>query len=196
MNVAIDYSTVKWVKHELDATLKQARQALEAYVENPADESQLRFCAVHLHQVYGTLQMVELYGAALLAEEMEQVTQALLDDTVGQKQEAYELVMRAILQLPDYLERLVSGGRDLPLILLPLLTLGVLGPYLSARTLEKEATGHLWQLIRQVTRNIEQAVRNTESLISMVDASARKGLIDANKAARHKSRLNARIRAL
>ncbi len=121
MNEAIDYSTVKWVKQELDTTLKQARQALEAHVENPADESQLRFCAVHLHQVHGTLQMVELYGAALLAEEMEQVVDALLANTVGQKQEAYELIMRAILQLPDYLERLVSGGRDQPLALLPLL---------------------------------------------------------------------------
>lgn len=121
MNEAIDYSTVKWVKQELDATLKQARQALESYVENPTDDSQLRFCAVHLHQVHGTLQMVELYGAALLAEEMEQVVEALLTDTVGQKQDAYELIMRAILQLPDYLERLISGGRDMPLVLLPLL---------------------------------------------------------------------------
>lgn len=121
MNEAIDYSTVKWVKQELDATLKQARQALEAYVENPEDESQLRFCAVHLHQVHGTLLMVELYGAALLAEEMEQVVQALLAGTVGQKQDAYELIMRAILQLPDYLERLIAGGRDMPLVLLPLL---------------------------------------------------------------------------
>ena len=121
MNEAIDYSTVKWVKQELDATLKQARQALEAYVEHPDDESQLRFCAVHLHQVQGTLQMVELYGAALLAEEMEQVVEALLAGNVGQQQEAYELVMRAMLQLPDYLERLIAGGRDLPLVLLPLL---------------------------------------------------------------------------
>jgi chemosensory pili system protein ChpA (sensor histidine kinase/response regulator) len=121
MNEAIDYSTVKWVKQELDATLKQARQALEAHVDNPQDESQLRFCAVHLHQVHGTLTMVELYGAALLAEEMEQVVEALLAGNVSQKQEAYELIMRAILQLPDYLERLVSGGRDMPLVLLPLL---------------------------------------------------------------------------
>lgn len=121
MNEAIDYSTVKWVKQELDATLKQARLALEAYVENPSDESQLRFCSVHLHQVYGTLHMVELYGAALLAEEMEQVVEALLSGSVGQKQDAYELVMRGVLQLPDYLERLIAGGRDIPLILLPLL---------------------------------------------------------------------------
>gem|GEM_PF-2056039 len=56
-------------------------------------------------------------------------------------------------------------------ILLPLLTLGVLGPCLSARTLENEATSHSWQLIRQFTRNIEFAVRNTENIISVVDGS-------------------------
>jgi len=56
-------------------------------------------------------------------------------------------------------------------ILLPLLTLGVLGPFLSARTLESEATGHTWQLIHQVTRNIEFYVRQTESIISVVDAN-------------------------
>ena len=31
----------------------------------------MRFCLTYLHQVQGTLQMVEFYGAALLAEEME-----------------------------------------------------------------------------------------------------------------------------
>ena len=54
--------------------------------------------------------------------------------------------------------------------MLPLLTLGVLGPFISARTLENEATGHTWQLIRQVTRNIEFYVREMEGIISIVDA--------------------------
>ena len=31
----IDFTTLNWVKQELDETLKQARQALEAYVEDP-----------------------------------------------------------------------------------------------------------------------------------------------------------------
>ena len=56
-------------------------------------------------------------------------------------------------------------------IVLPLLTLGVLGPFISARTLESEATGHTLQLIRQVTRNIEFYVRQTESIISVVSAN-------------------------
>jgi two-component system sensor histidine kinase YesM len=56
-------------------------------------------------------------------------------------------------------------------ILLPLLTLGILGPYISARTIETEATSHTVQLIRQVTRNIEFYIRQTESIISIVDAN-------------------------
>ena len=66
----IDFTTLTWVKPELDETLRQARFALEAYVEDPGDPSQMRFCATYLHQVHGTLRMVELYGAAMVAEEM------------------------------------------------------------------------------------------------------------------------------
>ena len=35
----IDFTTLNWVKQELDETLKQARQALEAYVEDPDRKS-------------------------------------------------------------------------------------------------------------------------------------------------------------
>ena len=121
MNQVIDFSTLTWVKKELDDTLKEARQALEAHVENPQDEAQPGFLAAHLHQVYGTLQMVELYGASLLAEEMEKVARAIADQSVTRREDACEVLMGAILQLPDYLDRLISGYRDIPLVLLPVL---------------------------------------------------------------------------
>ncbi|MFV2058091.1 MAG: Hpt domain-containing protein, partial [Thiohalomonadales bacterium] len=117
----LDYSTLKWVKSEIDENLKQTRQALETYVENPDDSAQLRFCTTYLHQIYGTLQMVEIYGGALLAEEMEKLTQALVDGKIHQKDAAYDVIMRAILQLPSYLEHLEAGEQDRPVILLPLL---------------------------------------------------------------------------
>lgn len=111
-----------WIKAELDSTLKHARQALEAYVEEPAEKTPLQDCLKHLHQVQGTLRIVEVYGAATLAEEMEAVAQALLDERIkGEVDEAYEVLMRAILQLPDYLERVIHGQRDMPLALLSLL---------------------------------------------------------------------------
>ncbi|MGA9421005.1 MAG: hypothetical protein WBW61_01515, partial [Rhodanobacteraceae bacterium] len=62
----IDYTSLGWVKHELDETLKESRQALEAYVEGEKDEGLMRACSTRLHQAQGTLRMVELYGAALV----------------------------------------------------------------------------------------------------------------------------------
>ncbi|MDH5325412.1 MAG: Hpt domain-containing protein [Gammaproteobacteria bacterium] len=117
----LDYTTLKWVKDEIDESLKQTRQALEAYVENPEDKTQIRFCATYLHQIYGTLQMVEIYGGALLAEEMELLSNALLNGKVTVAEDAYEVLMRSILQLPSYLEHIEQGHPDQPVILLPLL---------------------------------------------------------------------------
>jgi chemosensory pili system protein ChpA (sensor histidine kinase/response regulator) len=116
-----DLTTLSWVKPELDETLKQARHALEAYVEEGQDPSQLRACVGYLHQVQGTLRMVELYGAAMVAEEMEQLGKAVVDAKVVERDNAFGLLMRGIVQLPDYLERLQSGHRDIPIVLLPLL---------------------------------------------------------------------------
>ena len=121
MKLHDDFTTLNWVKGELDDTLKQARQALEAYVEDPADTSLMRFCATYLHQAQGTLRMVELYGAAMVIEEMERLAEALLADAVAQREEGYSVLMRGMVQLPDYLERVQTGHKDIPIVLLPLL---------------------------------------------------------------------------
>ena len=46
-----DYIALEWVKGEIEETLQQAQQALEAYVENPQDKSRLKFCLSYLHQI-------------------------------------------------------------------------------------------------------------------------------------------------
>jgi len=97
-----DISTLAWIKGEIDETLKQARSELEAYVEEPDDATHLKACVEHIHQVNGTLQMVELYGAALFAKEMEVFAQSLAHVEEENSEHAYELLMRAILRLPDY----------------------------------------------------------------------------------------------
>ena len=117
----IDFTTLTWVKPELDETLRQARNALQSYVEEGENPGELRTCSDLLHQVQGTLRMVELYGAAMVAEEMEQLAKALIDSKVDHRDNAYAVLMQGIVQLPDYLERLQSGHRDIPIVLLPLL---------------------------------------------------------------------------
>src|SRR4030067_2066743 len=117
----MDPSTLGWVKAEIDETLKQARLALEAYTENTADDSKLRFCAPSLHQVLGTLQMVELDGAALLARETEALAESVLNGKAAPEAPVIETLIRGILTLPDYLARLQFGQPDAPPRVLPLL---------------------------------------------------------------------------
>ena len=116
-----DFQALDWVKGEIEETLKQAQQSLEAFVDNPEDSTRMRFCLTHLHQVAGTLQMVEFFGAALLAEEMENLAIALINEKVQRVEDAQEVLMKAILQLPVYLDRVKDGQRDMPVVVLPLL---------------------------------------------------------------------------
>lgn len=116
-----DYIALDWVRGEIAQTLVQARTALEAFVEDQSDLTQITFCLNYIHQVHGTLQMVEFYGAALLAEEMEKLCQAMLEGKVSSIDEALDVMMESLLQLDNYLEHIQSGQRDLPVILLPIL---------------------------------------------------------------------------
>jgi len=111
----VDLSTLGWVKTEIDETLKQARLALEAFAENPSDKTRLRFCITHLHQVVGTLLMVELDGAAMLAKEAEALADDIINDKVAPDSRALDALTRGILTLPDYLARLQAGQSDVPL---------------------------------------------------------------------------------
>jgi chemosensory pili system protein ChpA (sensor histidine kinase/response regulator) len=120
----ISSQTLHIVAKELTATLNEARAALEAYAERSDQTAFLEKCADQLHLAHGVLRLVEVYGAALLAEEMEHVTRYIYvagNDQKKRQVDGLDALMRAMVQLPTYLERVLSGGRDLALVLLPLL---------------------------------------------------------------------------
>ena len=118
-----DYVGLEWVKGEIAETLKQALAALDSLGTEAGehDAEALERCLASVHQVHGCLQMVEFYGAALLAEEMEQLALAVQQGRAGHRDEAIGLLRQALVQLPIYLERVQSARRDLPLVVLPLL---------------------------------------------------------------------------
>lgn len=116
-----DYVALEWVKGEIAETLKQAHQAIEAVLEDPQAFPGLDECLDYIHQVHGSLQMVEFYGAALLAEEMEHLVEALQHERVSHRDEALHLLLQALGQLPIYLDRVQGARRDLPLVVLPLI---------------------------------------------------------------------------
>ncbi|HEY8539888.1 MAG TPA: hypothetical protein VIL28_13550, partial [Steroidobacteraceae bacterium] len=119
----VSSQTLHIVARELTNEINEARAALETFGEQQENVALLRKCAEHLHSVHGALRVAEVYGAALLAEEMGQVTRYLIENFAEKRHlaEGLDALMRAMVQLPTYLERVLSGGRDMALILLPLL---------------------------------------------------------------------------
>ncbi len=121
----VNSQTLHVVAKEMSVTLADARVSLEAYAERLDQRELLEKCADQLHIAQGVLRLVEVYGAALLAEEMELVARYLLqspaDGDEKRHTDGLDSLMRSMVQLPTYLDRVLSGGRDMALILLPLL---------------------------------------------------------------------------
>ncbi|MGD8339769.1 MAG: Hpt domain-containing protein [Gammaproteobacteria bacterium] len=114
--------SLELVSLELTQTLETARGEIEDYVDGQSDSEALVRAASLLHLAAGALKIVEIHGAALLAEEMEQTCLAVHEgDAETNAEQAAEALTAAMVQLPAYLDRLMSGGSDVALVLLPLL---------------------------------------------------------------------------
>ncbi|MGH8196710.1 MAG: hypothetical protein ACRETI_00910, partial [Steroidobacteraceae bacterium] len=120
---SVNEQALHLVARELAATLNDVRIALEAAAETPADKTNVARAADLMRAARGVLRVVEVYGAALLAEEMEHTSRWLAGNETDARQfvDGLDALMRASVQLPTYLERVLGGGRDLALVLLPLL---------------------------------------------------------------------------
>ena len=174
---AIDHTALGWVKPEIDETLRQARLEIEAFVEAPADASPMRTCAGYLHQVQGTLRMLELQAPAMVAGEMEQLAGALIEGVPGNRDDALAALMRGVVQLPDYLERLQGGHRDIPIVLLPLIN--DLRSARGVETLQQDALPSL--LVEATEAELEHArgslAGRNRALLETVSAAVKEDLL-------------------
>jgi chemosensory pili system protein ChpA (sensor histidine kinase/response regulator) len=119
---AATMSALSIVADELMETIRNAHLALEDCVDGRGGSAALVRAGELLHQVRGALQITETYGAALLAEEMELGCKYLAGLRAGKgREDGLDALTRSMVQLPIYIERLLGGGRDIALVLLPLL---------------------------------------------------------------------------
>ncbi|WP_407314552.1 Hpt domain-containing protein [Pseudomonas sp. nanlin1] len=116
-----DYVALEWVKGEIAETLKEARTALDAFIDGPRSDAAMAQCLNCLHQVHGSLTVLAFAGAERLAEELEQLAIALASGEVERQADAVQWLHRAFELLPAYLERVHLARADLPEVLLPLL---------------------------------------------------------------------------
>jgi len=114
-----DITGLRWIRSDLEDTLRQARLQLEDFVDEETDS--LEDCVRQLHHAHGSLEVVQVFGGAMLADELEKLARALHEGKVDRPDSAAEVLMIGMVQLPAYLERIESGQPDIPLILLPLM---------------------------------------------------------------------------
>ena len=118
-HTSIKQSALGWVKKSIDDHLTTIRRELNIYIEEQ-DASMLDSVQEKLQAIQGVLSMVEQYGASMLTEEMRSLCQYIAAKE-SLDQQALEVLLRAVLQLPDYLEHIQAGQKDIPIAILPLL---------------------------------------------------------------------------
>ncbi|MFT6038600.1 MAG: chemosensory pili system protein ChpA (sensor histidine kinase/response regulator), partial [Candidatus Azotimanducaceae bacterium] len=114
MSATQDYVALDWIKREISQTLEQAQYALEAVANSSEDSSSMRACLTAIHQVHGTLKMVQLTGPTDIAAEMEELAQGMMNQSLPDEAKGQEALMQAILQMPGYLDRIHREQRDSP----------------------------------------------------------------------------------
>ncbi|GAC1631790.1 MAG: hypothetical protein NVS9B10_25520 [Nevskia sp.] len=106
-----------WVRGELEASLVRARAALEQHLELPDEAQPLQNAADELQVVRGTLGMIECFGAALFATEMNLLLASLREGNAAEHDESFSALSGATLQLSDYLDMLAHGEPDRAILL-------------------------------------------------------------------------------
>ena len=115
------FKGLEWLIDEIERSLTSAFSELEAFTQDTDDETKIRFCLSHLHQISGPFKILECQGSMLLAEEMEALTQSIIDRKVSNIHEACEILVQAIIRLPIYLRQVLATREDRPEALILLL---------------------------------------------------------------------------
>ncbi len=115
------FTGLEWLVGEIENSLQAAFTELEAFTENNSDETKIRFCLGHLHQIAGSFKILQCEGCILLVEEMEALAHGIIEKKISNVNEACEILVQAIIKLPIYLRQVLSSREDHPEALIILL---------------------------------------------------------------------------
>ncbi|SFK26627.1 Hpt domain-containing protein [Methylophaga sulfidovorans] len=116
-----NYDALVWLQDELQQSLAHALAAMNNFLDGQADDKLLTDTIESLYQVKGTLDMINMSGAAMLTEETQKAVRALQNNQVTDISAAQDAIVKSLLLLPNYLKLLNNDFRDHPLALLELI---------------------------------------------------------------------------
>ena len=113
-----DIGPLSWVKTEIEHSLTEARLHLDGLAQNAGDAKAAKYVATHLHQVTGALSMVGLGAATRFNEEIEKLVATFENQTsFDDATQRIASVKRATASLSAYLDNLLAGEADTPMML-------------------------------------------------------------------------------
>lgn len=112
-------TSLNLVRDELFATMEEAELSLEHFIADRHNGSLLQQAVENLHQVRGTLNLIELTGAELLAQEvLDQATD--IPAGAGEERDVQlSALSNALHVLRRYLENVEANRQEMPELLLP-----------------------------------------------------------------------------
>jgi chemosensory pili system protein ChpA (sensor histidine kinase/response regulator) len=113
-----NYNALMWLQDELQQSLSHALTAMNSYIEDDEADKNLSNCVESIYQINGTLEMVNISGAAMLTNEMQSTAVALRSGATADKAKAEDALVRSLLLLPNYLKLLSDTFQDHPISLL------------------------------------------------------------------------------
>lgn len=112
-------TSLNLVRDELFTTMEEAEASLEQFIADRHNGSLLQQAVENLHQVRGTLNLIELAGAEMLAQEvLDQATD--IPAGAGEERDVQlSALSNALHVLRRYLENLEANRQEMPELLLP-----------------------------------------------------------------------------
>lgn len=118
---SINLSSLKLVREELLATIEASAAKLEQFVADRDNGDLLQGCIDGIKQISGTLSVVQLKGADLLAQEILALAQEITTGANDQADNYISTLTSSFFILPRYLEYVLQTKRNMPVLLIPVI---------------------------------------------------------------------------
>ncbi len=115
----VNISSLNMVSDELVATIEQSAAKLEQFVSDTSNQELLLACVGGIEQISGTLRLIQLYGADLLADEILAAAKSITTGDGPVSEEMLSVLTGSFFILPRYLEYTQQTRRGMPILLIP-----------------------------------------------------------------------------
>ncbi|MGH1374612.1 MAG: pilus assembly protein [Cellvibrionaceae bacterium] len=115
----VNITSLNLVSDELVATIEQSAAKLEQFVGDTSNSELLAACVEGIEQISGTLRLIQLFGAEMLANEILSVAKDIDTETGDVADETLSVLTSSFFILPRYLEYTQQTRRGMPVLLIP-----------------------------------------------------------------------------